>query len=261
MTYRKINLEDKNKIYQMYLDGEPGTKISKRIKINIKTVYSILNKLGIKIKSPEESKRKYKFDSSYFDKIDCYEKAYWLGFIAGDGGVVGNALIFNLSASDQHLLEKFKRDIKSEHKIKSYRDGFVTFTIRSKKLVESLKELNIGPNKSKTLSLSSKVPDQYLNAYLLGLFDADGCFNVDRKRGIRFCLIGSTVSMQQVQNILIEKCGVNSNKLLKHPTDGISNIQYFGRHQVKKIVDYLYADNKFCLARKKEIAYKFFNLI
>ena len=97
MPYRKIDSVVKEQICQMYLDGYPGTQINQKFNINIKTVYAILNKYKINIKSAEDCKRKYQFNHNYFNVIDCYEKAYWLGFIAEDGGIIGNALIFNLS--------------------------------------------------------------------------------------------------------------------------------------------------------------------
>ena len=134
MPYRKIPEDIKNKICELYQVGLPATEIYQQCNVNIKTVYCVLQKRKIRVKSAEDSKRKYKVNVNYFDNIDCRQKAYWLGFIAGDGGIVNNALVFNLSYVDVHLLKEFKKDIESNHLIKSYRDGIVNLTITSKKI-------------------------------------------------------------------------------------------------------------------------------
>ena len=256
----KIDQEICNQICDLYLSGEKGTSLKNIFNLNIKTIYKILERNNVKIRSPEDSKRKFNFNENYFNQIDCARKAYWLGFIAGDGGIVKNCLRFNLAEQDINILNQFKEDLNSEHKIEKYCDNIVSFSLVSKKLRESLAQWNICPAKSKTLSLSSKIPDQFINHYLLGIFDADGCFSVDKKRGIRYCMIGSTMSMLQIQEILIKKCGVNKVSLHSHESEGISQLHYSGNIQVKKIVDFLYQNLDVCLDRKFKIAANFYNL-
>jgi hypothetical protein len=256
----KINQEICKQICDLYLSGEKGTDLNKKFNLNIKTVYKILDREGIKIRSSEDSKRKFNFNENYFDKIDCARKAYWLGFIAGDGGIVKNCLRFNLSKLDINILKQFKQDLNSEHKIEQYSENIVSFSLVSKKLKQSLAKWEIYPAKSKTLSLCSEIPDQFINHYLLGLFDADGCFSVDKIRGIRYCMIGSTVSMLQIQEILIKKCGVNKVALHSHESESISQLHYSGNLQVKKIVDFLYQNLDICLDRKFKIASTFYKL-
>lgn len=86
------------------------------------------------------------FDFGYFDSIDCDEKAYWLGFIYSDGYITGRVLGIKLSVKDIAHLEKFKKAIKSEHKIGRYKaevgygcgNEYCSITINNQHLVDSL---------------------------------------------------------------------------------------------------------------------------
>jgi len=51
---------------------------------------------------------KHIFNHNFFETIDTEEKAYWLGFIAADGGLASNIyrLTIGLNQKDQNHLEK-----------------------------------------------------------------------------------------------------------------------------------------------------------
>ena len=61
------------------------------------------------------SKSILKFDINYFDNINSFKKAYWLGFLSADGSLKNNKV--QICLSDRDHIEKFKEDLKSEHKI------------------------------------------------------------------------------------------------------------------------------------------------
>jgi len=57
--------------------------------------------------------RKYNLDESFFTRIDNEEKAYWLGFFAGDGAITDeNRLRLKLATKDKAHLKKFKEIVK-----------------------------------------------------------------------------------------------------------------------------------------------------
>jgi hypothetical protein len=65
----KISEDVSKQICNLYLSGEKGTNLKKIFNLNIKTIYSILFRNGIQIRSPEDSKRKFNFDQNYFDQV------------------------------------------------------------------------------------------------------------------------------------------------------------------------------------------------
>ena len=62
-----------------------------------------------------------KFDINYFDNINSFKKAYWLGFLSADGSLKNNKV--QICLSDKDHIEKFKEDLKSEHKISDFVDN------------------------------------------------------------------------------------------------------------------------------------------
>lgn len=256
---KAIDLETQSIICGLYLDGATGVEIAKTLQKDNKTVYKILKKYGI-TKTPSQARQTYSANEQYFDNIETARQAYWLGFLSGDGGVAKNKLILNLSIKDKIILEQFNKDVQSNNIIHQY-GKFVNLTITSDTIVKSLQQHNIVPNKTKLFTLSDKIPTHLLGKYILGLNDADGCFSVDKKRGLRMSMLGTTEAMKQVQNILIEQCGVNKNKLQNHhSTPYIKYLVYSGNRQLAKIIDFLYRDSDFHLPRKYEIVKKYFDL-
>lgn len=103
-------------------------------------------------------------DHDFFENIDTEAKAYWLGFLVADGCLISNAkggkanrIEFNLKMEDWDHLEKFKKDIKSDHEIKlieknNKKRGFVStvcnLRINSTKLCRDLESLGVQKRKT-----------------------------------------------------------------------------------------------------------------
>ena len=74
---------------------------------------------------PEKTGRKFKysFNENYFEKIDSFDKAYWLGFIAADGYITKSTNgqnVLGINLGEKEPLEKFKFCINSDHPINLY---------------------------------------------------------------------------------------------------------------------------------------------
>lgn len=102
--------------------------------------------------------RKFDVDDRYFKEINTSDKAYWLGFLWGDGYIsMGcNIVGISLSLKDKYHLEKFKKAIKYDGEIKVYtcKSGYskgadycrIAFTSRD--MISDLKNLGFLENKS-----------------------------------------------------------------------------------------------------------------
>ena len=129
-----------------------------------------------------------KSDFTFFDNIDCEEKAYILGFIAADGCInfTNYMLKIAISEIDVDILRKIKYQIRSDNKI-LYEEGrkgiingkeFISkpvsiLQINNKYLINSLK--NLGFDNKKTISCKfPDIPEHLYLHFIRGYFDGDG---------------------------------------------------------------------------------------
>jgi hypothetical protein len=254
------NLPDKD-ITNLYLDGYSLRELSAKFNIDKKSIKNRLVKYGIKLRSLSEANRIYNVDESIFSIIDSHEKAYWLGFIASDGCVVKNTLKIGLSFKDYGHLEKFKMFMKSKHPIKIYysivknkKYKCCEISITSSRLIKDLKNLNIVPTKSKILK-PSIISEEYVNSYILGLIDGDGCFSLDKKNQLHLNVISSLSICQFVMDTLVKKCNITATKIIPEKrSKGIYYCYFGGNTKIAKIVNYIYKNNSCFLERKFKIA-------
>lgn len=90
---------------------------------------------------------KYQVNETFFDNIDCEEKAYLLGLILSDGHVSKNgSLIFSFQKQDKDILEKMIKALESDYPIREDKK-YVHLTVSSKKLCDRLVELGFNHRK------------------------------------------------------------------------------------------------------------------
>lgn len=194
--------------------------------------------------------------SDYFQKIDCEEKAYWAGFILGDGnlynGVNRYTITLGLNSRDEGHLDKFASAVKwANKKYYNEKTDAVYLVINNKKMYQDLVNLGITAKKSLTAEWP-KVPKKYEMHFLRGLFDADGSIHLTthqrdgRKYNCpRFNLTGTKDCLLQAIRIL-KLNGVPK----KHGQ--VYRISKEGGPSVHLIYLKLYKDSTVWLDRKKE---------
>jgi hypothetical protein len=192
---------------------------------------------------------------NYFHKIDTQEKAYWLGFILGDGCVYVNTVTskyqisITLNIKDKTHLEKFATAINWKN---SYyynkKQNTINLTISSKQMCNDLIVHNITPRKSFTAKFP-KVLKKFESHVLRGLFDADGTItNHSYWKGkpyASFSIVGSINCLENVKRIL----GIK-NKIC--PDHTIWRIKKNGTPGVRKIYRIMYKNSIVSLDRKLE---------
>lgn len=199
--------------------------------------------------------RKYFLNENYFESIDSENKAYWLGFIAADGCVyidsrkkTRKTLRIELSKKDVEVLEKFKKDLKSEHPVKFWKKReSVSLSITCKKLVNDLINLGIVPKKTFKLNFPN-IKKKYYNHFIRGYFDGDGSWHVNDKNYVMFNLSCASDNFRKQLKDILNK-DLNLNKNIKENNIAL---QYCGTRQSKKFYDYIYKNSSLCLTRKKK---------
>jgi hypothetical protein len=114
---------------------------------------------------------------TYFDSIDTEEKAYWLGFLYGDGSIYQNTgsveVQLAVQSSDGNVIESFKDALNSEHSIVKS-NGKCSIAFRTPSLTSALQSHGLTLDKTTSGSLPDISRSSLQSAFTRGLFDADG---------------------------------------------------------------------------------------
>lgn len=138
----------------------------------------------------------------YFKNINSKEKAYILGFVAGDGNVNlrQGRLRIELNIRDIDVLRKIKSEIDPENSVglvKNILKNTVSLSFFSKELCEDFyKHMKIPFTESKKSKIIKfpDIEDKFVLDFIRGFFDADGsiCHPSKNKTKYPICTISST---------------------------------------------------------------------
>lgn len=167
-------------IHTLLLEGKRPIEIAKTLNLHKVSVNSYIKK-----KFNYNFSSKYDIDSTYFAKIDSPQKAYWLGFIAADGCLIGNVLTITLQYRDKILLENFKQclnlnkpllEIKRPSSFdKNLQIHHIRLSFGDKNIINDLKSYGLTERKSLTMKdILQFIPEEYKVHYIIGYMDGDG---------------------------------------------------------------------------------------
>lgn len=207
------------------------------------------------------------FIDTYFENIDCSDKAYFLGLIYADGWIVYNPKVatyelgIQLQSSDKHILESLNNALGGVHKIshtapkekeikgvKTISKDQDALRVYSKKIVNDLMSLNIVPNKTKHSAYPS-VPDEYFFDFLRGYIDGDGCYYFDK---LNNCEISITCSNEEPLKWISGKLEhYNIHSFVYKEYDTKYRLYCYRRNDVEKLISKMfYSSNILYLKRK-----------
>lgn len=227
----------------------------------------------------------YKLNKNYFDVIDTPEKAYWLGFIWGDGSVIKRAregkgieyaTKIDLNEKDKKHLERFNAALEFNRPLTNYtyktsyaeNTAVYRLLVSDKHLGQTLYEkYGITPGRIDVSKIKTNVPKDLYKYFFLGNFDADGSLttyiNTNRKTGAKSRKVAVNFSfgiglIEMMQEYFLEN-GLILNKQIfrkRHKTTTVEVYEYkvSGRTQVKRIMTHFYDNNTndFRMGRKYE---------
>lgn len=230
----------------------------------------ILKRHGFNIRKQNAGSRnkKHQLNSQYFKEINTKKKAYLLGLLIADGTILQKWNKVTLALKDKELVELFKCELESTHKLSEYdihdkRTGKTykrySLQVPSKELVDDLAALGVYDAKSFTCDLP-KINEQYFWHFVRGLFDGDGTVglnNTKKDGALQFSIIGSEKLILSLKE-RFNKFGLSETKVsypgYKSLEGVISRIHYYSYNDLKILCDNMYADSDGCrLERKYEI--------
>jgi hypothetical protein len=193
-------------------------------------------------------------DEKYFEKIDCEEKAYFIGFIAADGYISkdGYKLTFGLQYGDVDILNKFceltnctnvvrYREVCDKRTKKTYKQA--NLQVCSKNFVKSLSKYGLTNNKTKDFIIQN-IPEKYIKDCVRGLFDGDGGLNNNH-----ISLITTKENIEFIKKWLYLNKILVTNYIREIKKE--NNVWCFYIYADKiKFLDLIYKDSKIYLDRK-----------
>lgn len=218
----KIKIEQIPEILELY-----KTKSQKEISLIYNVSQSNIAKILKKNNAAKESKgrlnmSKLAVDIDYFENINTPEKAYWLGYLAADGCINKVGGKTGLVSKDFEIIQKFKKDIGSSHKIttlnvKDKRTNKVycsyVIQITNHVFTQNLIKLGVGNNKTNIFNFPD-IEEKYYSYFIAGLFDGDGsvCYRNENKF-LRISLISTFEVLSFIQNYLVINLGIKKIKM------------------------------------------------
>jgi predicted DNA-binding protein YlxM (UPF0122 family) len=243
------------------------------------STYPVISRMKI-YDIPYKKKIRYTCDENFFGR-DNEESFYWAGFMAADGNITKNSSNVNiyLGEKDAPHLEKFRLSIKSNTPVKIYqRAGEINTIIKPNgkiqtmisgnravirigcwQMVKDLARFNVVPAKTKIYTIPDWLKEHFLfHHFIRGYFDGDGWFSFSengkyKKMSCGIC--GNLQVLETFREFFIKQCNLSSNGYLgaEYISDNNSlyRISFQKFHDMRKIVDCLYADANIFLERKK----------
>ena len=229
------------------------------------SAYEIANELGVfpgavygalKRQSIHIRKRDYHVNESFFHSITTEVQAYWLGFIAADGGIFNNTLQVALAVKDAQHLELFRDAIESNHPLRSYSHGVLShLLIFSKRMVADLIAHGVTPKKSLTIGKVTGIPEPLLRRFFRGLLDGDGCLHKD-KVGCWIVSIAGNHPLLQWFLGFIRRSIETKAEVRQQSGQHIFTLNFSGNRLAPRVASLLYADATISLQRKQALYQK-----
>lgn len=157
-------------------NGMYKAELATKYNVNERTIGRWAIKHGLcLVKGKPGPKRIYTLNEEYFNEIDSEYKAYILGFIITDGSITSDNRSMNitLQQKDVDILEKIRTQLESNVPFVIRQEKYISFTVSSVKLINSLHKYGIVINK--TLNVPFPIINHNLIPHLMrGIIDGDG---------------------------------------------------------------------------------------
>lgn len=272
----KLSKETIYTIIEEYNNGQKQWQIADKYGCSQGQISKILRKNGIETRIGK--KIKYSdINTSFFDKIDCEENAYFLGLLYADGCVQtdNNAYTttLKLQKQDQAIIEKLRDIISPSSPIILVDDNkYAKFRTSQKVITDQLIILGCIPRKSLILKFPTidVVPTKFISHFLRGYSDGDGTIfysilhNKYSDYKIYHWRIVSTKDFCiSASNLLDHEINISGSISLSEPkTNQITSVLAIGGNkQVETVLDWLYKDATIYLQRKYDKYIEFKNYL
>lgn len=215
---------------------------------------------------------KYCVNKDFF-KQWTQEMAYTLGYLYADGSLEDASYIrgkyIRVSSVERNNIYKIRQWMSSEHSIvttkassKNAKGGYL-LRIGSHEIYNDLVRLGLHPNKSSTMQFPS-IPKRFLQHFIRGYFDGDGCVRLSTAKGIlqKLSTVFTSGSKEFLCDLAIQINNIASTKQLKVYNSHRSYMLSYSTMDSVKVFKLMYSKAKkpVYLKRKAMIYKEYFEL-
>lgn len=254
---KKIQRFEEQKICDMYINGMSMDKIASLYGVSRTPIKRIFKEHNVQIRDDSHKGRIYSINESYFEKIDNPNKAYILGLFYADGmNKEDTGLIkIELQERDANIIYRINEELNSNYPIKkhelskknpNHQDTYCLQFV-NRKISKDLAELGVISRKSLLLSFPTCVPQKYMCDFLRGYVDGDGHIRTKEKHFVTIC--GTPKFCNSLGQLLKTELGIDYKIHATH-NDRTQVLHVFKIEQVKRLLEYLYADSELHIERK-----------
>ena len=265
--------EEKN-IIDLYQNKNMSTvKIGKKYGCSHKKIAKVLESYNI----PRTgiSRRKYRINENFFDKIDNQDKAYILGFLYADGCNYKpkQTVSMSLQEEDFDILEKIRVCMGNEHPLEyidysnkhdfgyTYKNQY-RMLIFSKHMCDSLDNIGMTPNKSLTLEFPMIDKELYRH-FIRGYFDGDGSvyqsFVNENNKPVTLTITSTLLFLEKIKQIISDELGIYAGIYDASNHNGITKVLSMSTEASNIFLDWLYLDANLYMQRKYDRYMKYVN--
>lgn len=260
----KLRPEQKEEIKNRYVNGESSVSLGKEFGVTHNSINGIIRRRGIKIRTWHEAHKTLPLNHNAFSEITP-ESAYWIGFLITDGCIQGNNVVLQLAEKDKDHVYKFKKFLKSEHKIikipprmENSKPGVKNstaayrFCASSKQMVSDLAKYGVIPKKSLIAEARGEI--KFNRDFWRGVVDGDGSVVINKKGyPVIQMTSGSVKFIEQFRKFCTKTANCPSNNMHRG-----ANVYIYAVHGTNacRLADVLYNGACEFLERKKDNAMK-----
>lgn len=260
-SQRKVSKNTENEIIKLYLDGYSTYQLYKMY--GYKDKKSILDILKSNNIERRENSYAHELKKTYLDfsleKIDSYEKAYFIGLMITDGYVCVERNYIGIDLTDYDVIKFLSNYInvkinKIKPKKNTHKEKY-RILIHGKKYVDECARFGIVKNKT-FLATGCKLYEEekiFIPYIIRGIIDGDGWI---RKDGKEFFISSASKNfIKWCKEILIDLGMSIDYSFIKNEYNGIYLIRSASSENIEILKRYIY-DKPFGMQRKYDRLYK-----
>lgn len=262
---RKILTEEKiQQIQQYYLSKPMGLKeIENKFHISHPTAIRALKDIP---KYPKNKVFNPDLRENYFETIDSEDKAYFLGYIIGDGNVFtdycknGYSAMISITTNEEdiEILKSFVKQVKVNTTIGNDGRGARQAVVRSNKMAQDLAQYGVIPRKTLITYLPTNIPKEYMKDLVRGICDSDGSIGAQPLKNnpnkfnhwISFC--GTKQLMEDISNYCFNNLSLtHKSTVYEYANKTLSETKFKNIADMHSVGMWMYDNSNFFLSRKK----------
>ena len=266
MALSKFKIPEEIELIRKYYydDSLSSVEISRKFKCSHNTICRTLIRRGFKLRAKSKhTHKKYSINENYFNLIDSFDKAYFLGLLYADGTLSfkDKLVSIGLQSCDGYIIDKLIAytnfsGISRESEFNNPKhQNKIYVQIYNEYFYQNAINCGLFPNKSTSLLFPNNnvVPVNLLSHFIRGFFDGDGCAFIDKKRKAKKITMVSTFEfLEELQQILINTLNIRKTKITpKNKKSNTYQLNINSQIDIKKVSEYMYQDkNDLYLIRK-----------